>query len=100
MQLRSISQAIDLQSFGQQSNLKDVIFDSESGDHLIGKVYRLLQKSYSIENLLQSRTHLWNQDLEQEDIAVRLRDCWDLTSDITVNENLRLIQYKIMYRTH
>ena len=52
MQLRSRFQTIDLQSFGQQSNLEHVIFDSESGDHLIGEVYRLLQKSYTIENLL------------------------------------------------
>ena len=51
MQFRGIFQAMDLQSFGQQSNLEDVMFDSESGDHLTGKVYRLLQKSYSGENL-------------------------------------------------
>ena len=49
--MQLIFQTLDLQSFGQQSNLEDVIFDSESGDHLTGKVYRLLQKSYSGENL-------------------------------------------------
>ena len=60
----AVFQTLDLQSFGKQSNFEEVIFDSESGDHLTGKVYRLLQKSYSVENVLQTRIHLWNQDLK------------------------------------
>ena len=91
---------MDLQSFRQQSNLEEVVFYSESGDHLTGKVYRLLLKSYFVDHLLKSRIHLWNQDLKREDTDVKWWDCWNLPKDIAVNENLRLIQYKIMYRTY
>ena len=50
-------------------------------------------------NLLKSR-NLWNQDLGREDINSKWEQCWNITRDITVNENLRLIQYKIMYRIY
>lgn len=100
MQLRSLFQSFDLEFSGQHSELEKLIFNSETCHRLTGKVYKILQKSYLVDILLKSRTCLWNQDLGREDINSKWEQCWNITRDITVNENLRLIQYKIMYRIY
>ena len=40
-----------LKSFGHQSNLEGILFESEKNVHVIGKPYKTLQRAYSADNL-------------------------------------------------
>ena len=42
--------------------------------------------------------YYWNQDLKITEIGTRWRECWNITNEIKVSKNVRLIQYKVMYR--
>ena len=72
MQLRSLLQTFDLDPLGTESNLEALIFDSETANKLIGKVNKILQKSYSVTTLLQSRIQLWNLDLKRTDFDLTI----------------------------
>jgi hypothetical protein len=48
-------------------------------------------------NLGPNRNY-WNQGLIRTGIGTRWRESWNITNEITVNENVCLIQYKLMYR--
>ena len=42
----------------------------------------------------------WNNDLKTTDSNVKWKECLHVTNSITTNENLRLIQYKLMTRIY
>lgn len=53
-------------------------------------------KLYSMEKLYEK----WNKDLQFNDVNTKWKKCVYLTNSITGNENLRLIQYKLMTRIY
>lgn len=67
---------------------------------LIGTVYNMLLKEqsklYSMEKLYDK----WNRDLQCNNVNTKWKKCVYLTNSITRNENLRLIQYKLMTRIY
>ena len=54
----------------------------------------------SNEHLLEKKYYKWNADLEREDAGRRWKECVQVTKNVTTNENLRLIQYKLMTRVY
>ena len=54
----------------------------------------------SNEHLLEKNYDKWNADLEKEDAGRRWKECVQVTKNVTTNENLRLIQYKLMTRVY
>ena len=68
---------------------------------MIGKIYKTLQRAYPTDNLLEKKyITYWNQNFKRTDIGTRWRECWNINNEITVNENVRLIQYKLMHRIY
>lgn len=59
---------------------------------MIGKLYKILQRAYPTDNLLEKNINYWNQDLKGTDVGTRWRECWNIANEITVNENVHLIQ--------
>lgn len=58
MQLKSyISQNVYLKSFGHQSNLKGILFESENYVHMTEKIYKTLQRVYPTDNLLEKKNN-------------------------------------------
>ena len=56
-----------------------------------------MQRAYPTDNLLENNINYWNQDFRRTDVGTRWRESWSITNKITVNENVHLIQYKLMY---
>ena len=54
----------------------------------------------SNEHLLEKNYDKWNADLEREDAGRGWKECVQVTKNVTTNENLRLIQYKLMTRVY
>ena len=101
MQLRDfITHNFNINSLGQKSRVDDIIFNTETDKKMIGKIYNGLLKNQTAEHLLEKKIELWNRDLGRTDIGQKWKECWNITNEITANENLRLIQYKIMYRIY
>ena len=101
MQLRDfITHNFNINSLGQKSRVDDIIFNTETDKKMIGKIYNGLLKNQTAEHLLENKIELWNRDLGRTDIGQKWKECWNITNEITANENLRLIQYKIMYRIY
>ena len=64
---------------------------------MIGHIYKTLQRAYLTDNLLGGGKNDWNQDLKITDVGTRWRESWSRTNEITVKENVSLMQYKLMY---
>lgn len=74
--------------------------EGEKKRRLIGSVYNILIKAEGNEELLQNIHNKWNIDLGIDDAGKKWKECLRLTNRITTNENLRLIQYKLMTRIY
>ena len=66
---------------------------------LTGRIYNILMTADSSDTLLQNIYNKWTIDLNI-DAGIRWKECLHLTNKITTNENLRLIQYKLMTRIY
>ena len=67
---------------------------------LIGAVYNILTDAEDNEELLKNIYSKWNTDLGIEDAKHKWKGCLQNTYKTTTNENLRLIQYKLMTRMY
>ena len=67
---------------------------------VIGETYSTLIKAESSDELLQQVFNKWNRDLNGVDAGEIWKECLQMTNNITTNENLRLIQYKLMTRIY
>ena len=66
---------------------------------LIGSMYNLLISMENSDTLLQSIYSKWTEDLGV-DVKGKWKESLSLTYKLTTNENLRLIQFKIMTRIY
>lgn len=67
MQFRILFKTFNLNSLGQQNNLEEIIFDSETGYKSTVKVYQKLQKSY-FDTLLQKSAHVTQYPVTSTDL--------------------------------
>ena len=76
---------VDLKSFGHQSNLQGILFESENDINMTGKPYKTLQRAYPTDYLLETKTNFWNQEFKITDFGTRWRECWNINNTITIN---------------
>ena len=75
------------------------MLDETEKSKLIGKVYNYLieaQIGYSLHKIYGD----WNKDLKSSHLSNKWKECVHLTNILTTNENLGLIQYKLMTRIY
>ena len=82
------------------TKLCNIIKKSDKKKPLIGAVYNILSNAENSDELLQNIYNKWNEDLETDDSKDKWKGCLQYTYNITTNENLRLIQYKVMTRMY
>ena len=84
----------------QKSNIEELLLNKGEKKKLIGKTYGLLIEAQIGNYSLQKIYERWNNDLRVSNIADIWKECLNETKYITANENLRLIQYKLMTRIY
>lgn len=95
-QLRSWLQDTFLSQGSIESPAVKWILKTGEKRKLIGTTYNglidQLADRYSLDKVYQN----WNNDLKTTDSNVKRKECLHVTNSITTNENLRLIQYKLI----
>ena len=82
------------------TKLCDMVKKRDKMRPLIGAVYNILIDTEDNEEMLKNIYSKWNNDLGIEDAKYKWKDCLKRTYKTTTNENLRLIQYKLMTRMY
>lgn len=93
-------QNFELKEFQHKNDVVTIISESKTNSHLTKQIYKALVKSTISDSLLQNVYSKWNYDLNITDAGKKWKKNLSLTHEITTNENLRLIQYKLMSRTY
>jgi hypothetical protein len=57
--------------FWTSSNLEGMLFQSEKDVHMIGEIYKTLQRAYPTDNILEKNVNYWNQYLKRTDVGIR-----------------------------
>lgn len=100
LQLRSwLTENFDIGK-GASTEIGEILNKRGKKKRLLGNVYDILIKATSNEEQLQKIYNYWNKDLEILDAKTKWKECLLLTYQVTTNENLRLIQYKLMTRIY
>ena len=95
-----IKNNLDL-TFGAPSVLEKILEKKEvKNRRLIGATYGELQKAENNDILLQNIYDKWKTDLDMDISGSRWKEAMNLTYKVTTNENLRLIQCKLMTRIY
>ena len=79
---------------------EEVMFKKGKKKQLIGSIYNILLKEESKHYSMHKLYEQWNKDLQFKEANIKWKKCLYLTNKITTNENLRLIQYKLMTRIY
>ena len=82
------------------TKLCDMVKKRDKMRPLIGAVYNTLIDAEDNEEMLKNIYNKWNNDLGIEDAKYKWKGCLQRTYKTTTNENLRLIQYKLMTRMY
>ena len=78
----------------------DFFENKEKKNRIISKLYITLIKTNDSSLLLKKIYEGWNRDLTEFDSKTKWKECLRITYAATTNENLRMIQYKLMTRTY
>lgn len=80
--------------------LKSLLEHRKKKNKFVSSVYTLLITANNNCNLLDKIYDSWNKDLDNLDSKIKWKECLKLTYIATTNENLRMIQYKLMTRMY
>lgn len=75
------------------------IFKTIKKRRLIGSMYNLLISSENSDTLLEKIYNKYTEDLGAE-VKEKWKECLSLTYKLTTNENVRLIQFRVMTRVY
>ena len=89
-----------LSSSSDPPAIQRLFLNPDENKKWIGKVYKHLvevqENNYSLQKIYEG----WNKDLNITNSDSIWKQCLSTTNTITTNENLRLIQYKLMTRIY
>ena len=91
-----INKTFQLTNMHIESKMDEILFAVKQPSKIISKIYRKLQDTDNTEILVNIKNK-WQQDLGRDSID-NWAELWTASQEITTNENLRLIQFKLMLR--